>query len=116
MNKLILTAVIFFSFVNVAFCKDEITDEWLDSYYAECPYGDAVIINKKDKNDVTLVDCVNYNQNKMLWIAWVENAKGDKLEYEFSPFEYNVHTMDGLLSVEDIESERKINNMYVSSN
>ena len=119
MRKLIVTIItaasILSSASNITACPDvEFTNISQEQYYQMCPHGDAIIENRSDKNDTMDVDCVNWNHKTQMWDTWIMNAKGEKMEMSFSPDEVRVHTMEGELTVEDMEAEKKVSNMLIS--
>jgi len=112
---IIAAAFILLSANTANACSDaDFTNISDEQYYQMCPHGDAIIENRSDKNDTMDVDCVNWNHKTQMWDTWIMNAKGEKMEMSFSPNEVRVHTMDGELTAEDMEAEKKVSNMLIS--
>ena len=76
-----------------------------DAYNLQCPYGDAVIVNKEEKDFLgvevgIIVDCVTWDNNKQLWMTKNFSFATGKWETPigYSDKEYEVYTIDGKLN------------------
>lgn len=75
-------------------------------YDTQCPYGDAVIVDKDEMDFLGKavgvgVECVNYDAASKQWVTWNTNAKDEKMFQVWSPKQYRVFTMDGELVVKN---------------
>lgn len=111
--SLSLCMPLFNSTVVFAMGEDMTDQEW-DAYIQECPYGDAVLVNKANSDDTVDVDCVNWSTKSQSWVTWNKNAKGEKMHMLFKPDGWTVYIMSGELTPEAAEANAKSSNMYIS--
>lgn len=74
-----------------------------DVYHTMCPFGDAVVVPKKDsdkENAIISVDCVNWDNKGQQWLT--KDYDFDKRLWlttkTYSDKEYEIYTMDGHLT------------------
>lgn len=104
-----------YSNVNI----DEMTEEQYQQYCKKCPYGDAIVVNKAERDflgkEVGVgVDCVNWDNDKQVWVA-VQFKPGYNKVVEYDPHKYDVYTMDGKLLV-NAKGDVMIELSYIEKN
>lgn len=92
MRKILSLAIVFSLFSVNSFAWDNMPDE------EQCPYGDAVIVNKKTKKQED-VDCINFDKKKNKWFTETILPNGEKEIKFFNPANYRVHTAMGQIAV-----------------
>lgn len=103
-----------FNNTSVFAMGEDMTDQEWDAYIQECPYGDAILVNRTNSDDIVDVDCINWSTKSQSWVTWNKNTKGKKIHMLFEPDDWIVYTMSGELTPEVAEANTKSSNMYIS--
>lgn len=92
-----------------------------DKYFAQCPYGDAIILTKEEREFLgkpvgTPVDCVNWDNNLQKWVTkdYDFAKRAWKNKQTFDGEVYEVWSMDGKLS-HNLRGDVMVEKVYLSA-
>lgn len=74
----------------------DVDAESFGGFTEECPYGDAVLVNKKTGETVQ-VDCILYDRKREEFDTWTTNVRGDRMYQLWEEEEWSAFNMDGRL-------------------